>query len=431
MKQFWFLALRNLQRNKRRNLATGSAIVLGFAGILLLGGYENRVSNYLRVYTVYVMHTGHLALYARDGLEKLQYKPLKYSLDPKAQQSIEQALHDEPQVDFFEHRMSGAGLVGNGSISLPFVAQAYDPQVDERVQSDPQVKKWVPRAGYFAKGRGLWNYQEELGALALSKGLALALGKKSVYDEGGDTNVQLMAGTWQGPMNAIDGEVVGQFNTGFREADNSALYISYKKLQQLYDTENIGRYSIWLKDIHKTEQVATRLAARLERMGVNVDVISWDEERLSPYYTGTMQFLRSLITFIGVVLATVISFSVLNSTTMTVVERLPEIGMYRSIGFRRKQVCKMFVHESFWLSIASLAIGAIVGHVAIAVINAAKIIYHPPGVPDGLQLLLVPNILHSFISGAIILSLTLLTTYFAVARTLHMRVADLLGGIRR
>ena len=116
---------------------------------------------------------------------------------------------------------------------------------------------------------------------------------------------------------------------------------------------------------------------------------------------------------------------------MTVVERLPEIGMYRSIGFRRKQVCKMFVHESFWLSIASLAIGAIVGHVAIAVINAAKIIYHPPGVPDGLQLLLVPNILHSFVSGAIILCLTLLTTYFAVARTLHMRVADLLGGIRR
>ncbi len=431
MSKLWFLALRNLSRNMRRNLATGSAIALGFAGILLLGGYVNRISNYLRVYTVYVMHTGHLALFAKDGFEKFQYKPLKYSISHDAQVAIEQVMHDDPQVDYFEHQLSGAGLIGNGRISVPFYAKGYEPLVDQRVQSEPEVKKWIAKNGYFAKGRGLWNYPEELGGLALSRGLAFGLGKKLVHDEGGDANVQLISGTWQGSLNAIDAEVVAYFNTGFRETDNSAIYINYKKLQQLYDTENIGRYSIWLKDDSQTKQVAARLTSKLEQAGVPVEVVVWDEERLSPYYTGTMQFLHSLVSFIGIVLATVISFSVLNSTTMTVVERLQEIGMYRSIGFRRGQVSRMFVNESFWLALASLVIGAVLGYVAISLINAAKIIYHPPGVPDGLQLKLVANTPFLFIAGAVILGLTLLTTYFAVLRTMRMRVADLLGGTRR
>ncbi|HAZ11194.1 MAG: hypothetical protein A2X86_08520 [Bdellovibrionales bacterium GWA2_49_15] len=431
MRQLWFLALRNLSRNMRRNLATGSAIALGFAGILLLGGYVNRISNYLRVYTVYVMHTGHLALFAQDGFEKFQYKPLKYSLSHDAQLAIEKALREEAQVDFYERQMSGAGLIGNGRISVPFYAKGYEPLIDQRVQSHPEVQKWVSKGGYFAKGQGLWNYPEDLGALALSKGLAFTLGKKLVHDEGGDANVQLISGTWQGSLNAIDAEVVGHFNTGFRETDNSAIYIDYKRLQQLYDTESVGRYSIWVKDIFQTNKVAARLTEKLKAAGVSVEVIAWDEERLSPYYTGTMQFLHSLVTFIGVVLATVISFSVLNSTTMTVVERLQEIGMYRSIGFRRGQVSRMFVNESFWLAMASLAVGAVLGYAAISSINAAKIIYHPPGVPDGLQLKLVASTPFLFISGAIILTLTLLTTYFAVSRTMRMRVADLLGGTRR
>jgi len=44
----WRLALRNLARNKRRNFATGMAIALGFAALLALGGYVNRVEKYLR-----------------------------------------------------------------------------------------------------------------------------------------------------------------------------------------------------------------------------------------------------------------------------------------------------------------------------------------------------------------------------------------------
>ena len=39
----WRIALRNLSRNRRRNLVTASAIALGYAGLVVLGGYATRV----------------------------------------------------------------------------------------------------------------------------------------------------------------------------------------------------------------------------------------------------------------------------------------------------------------------------------------------------------------------------------------------------
>ena len=77
----WTLAWKNLKRNRRRNLATGCAIALGFAALLALGGYITRVENYLRVYTIYGTRTGHLVIYKKNGYEKYSIKPRDYSLN--------------------------------------------------------------------------------------------------------------------------------------------------------------------------------------------------------------------------------------------------------------------------------------------------------------------------------------------------------------
>jgi hypothetical protein len=82
---FWRLALRNLGRNRKRNLATGSAIAFGFAGILLLAAYGYRARNYIRVYTIYVVHTGHLAIFAPGGFENFAFRPGRYSLSREDQ----------------------------------------------------------------------------------------------------------------------------------------------------------------------------------------------------------------------------------------------------------------------------------------------------------------------------------------------------------
>jgi len=452
MIRFMRLSLRNLKRNKKRNLATGSAIALGFAGIMMLGGYAYRAENYLRVYTVYVAHTGHLALFPTDGLRKFQDKPRRYSLTPHDQQAIERALREDGNVEFFETQLRGSGLVGNGCTSLPFLAQGVDPAVDQRVRTHPEISRWMPDLRFFTRGRGIGNYPPELGALTLSVGLSRALGKTRVHDEipGGappapvaceahgsreqfaaDANVQLLSGTWSGGMGAVDAEVTGLFSTGFEQSDKLALITSVARLQELYDTPNVERYSIWLKDPARMEETIGRLDAKLNAAGRKFDLVRWNESRLSPYFSGTMQFLSAMVAFMTIVLGTVIGFSVLNATTITILERSDEIGMYRAFGFKRRQVLSLLVQESLWLCLAGLAAGTAIGATVVALVNRAGIVYYPPGIAGGLRLLLIPDPVFSAAAACAMLLVSIAVTYGAASGRLALGVSTLLEGAKR
>ena len=255
---FWMLALRNLGRNTKRNLATGSAIAFGFAGILLLCAYAYRAKNYIGVYTIYGIHTGHLAVYARGGFERFGFEPGRFSLSPAQQEKVLSVLKNEPSVEIFERQIRGQGLIGNGCISLPFQAQGYEPEVDRALRSHPEVKNWMPHFNYLLAGQGMWRYPASVNPILLSKGLALALGKSRLYDEIGsappsapdcsnpreqgsrDSNVQLLAGAWAGTLSAADGEVVGLYTTGFQETENSGILAPVSFLQKLFDTDRIA-----------------------------------------------------------------------------------------------------------------------------------------------------------------------------------------------
>ena len=68
MERAWTVAARNLKRNRRRNLATVAAVALGFAGLIMIGGYGNRVEHFLRTNAVYLQHSGHVTVYDKGGL---------------------------------------------------------------------------------------------------------------------------------------------------------------------------------------------------------------------------------------------------------------------------------------------------------------------------------------------------------------------------
>lgn len=446
---FWVLAFKNLSRNLKRNLATGSAIALGFTGILFLGGYAFRLDNYLRVYTVYTLHTGHLTIYAKSGLEKFNLNPKKMSLNLTQQNKIEEVLKNNPNIEIYEKQLSGMGLVGNGCFSFPFVAHGIDPLVDQKLKSHSEVQSWMPDMNFFIKGRGLWNFDGAINPVAVSQGLANALGKLKVHDEITDlnskipdckdpkvrdfflqdANIQLMAGTWRGSVGILDAELVSHYTTGFEEGDNSALQIRLDQLQKIYDTDKVERFSVWLKDPSQIEQVKKTLLTQLRDS--EIEIHKWNNEDLSPYYYGTTEFIDYLVSFIGIVLLVVIIFSVLNSVTMTVLERSQEMGMYRSVGFRKAHVNQLFLIESFWLTVISLLLGGVFCTVVIAIVHALEIMYYPPGIIGGVQIKVYITSYLIFYTASSIVFMNLLVTYAAVKFRLKISVANLVGGLFR
>jgi putative ABC transport system permease protein len=232
-------------------------------------------------------------------------------------------------------------------------------------------------------------------------------------------------------MSALDGEVVADFNTGVTETNNSAVLTSLAHLQKLYETPNVTFWSVWLKDPRRLGADLKELKRRLKDAGLIADLYPWMDEAVAPFYTGTMQFLYTMVTFITVVLATVIIFSIFNAATITVIERSAEIGMMRALGFTRRHIRQLFVMEMLALATVSIIAGGAIGAAGIYAVNHADIHFNPPGVAGGMILLLEPNAAIIGAAAGLIFALAVITTLIAVRNVAKRKIAVLIMGTQR
>jgi putative ABC transport system permease protein len=448
MHRAWHTAARSLYRNRRRNLATAVAIALGYAAMVLLGGYAIRVERFIRANTVYLQRVGHLVVYPTGGLEGALAQPAKYALSPEAQQIALDELGKLTEVEFVTRQLKGMGLAGNGCKTLPFSALGVEPELDARVLQHPEVLSATPELGRPLAGKGLSEYPGVDGATGLSAGLFRLLGKKKVHDEldgskavvvpdcgspglkqalAADANVQLAGLRWAGGLSAVDAEVVQVFHTPLSQTEDGTVLTTLATLQRLYDTDSVTSLAVFLRDSRDTQALASRVRSRLAARGLSVDVYPFDDERVGPYYAGTIPLLVSLVGFIGLLVVSVVVLSVLNAMTLSVLERTREMGTLRALGFTRRQLLGLFLREAMLLSVLAVGAGLIVG-VAVALgVNAANIRFSPPGMPGTIQLVLTPTPLLCAAIALVLVPMSAVGTWLAVRRRVGEPVVSLLS----
>ncbi|MCX6118976.1 MAG: FtsX-like permease family protein [Proteobacteria bacterium] len=446
------MAWRNLRRNFRRNLATGVAITAGFTAFLLAAGYASRVESVLRYYTIYGLRTGHVTIQKKGSLEMYAIKPRLWSLDENAQSKITTVLATMTQIEKSGRLLKGQGLIGNGCKTFPFIATGVDLDVEQYAMTHPELLKWTPHITKLNIGRPIWEAEANVSPVAVSIGLAKLLGKSKTLDQidrtqklsildcsmpnvrdhfSDDANVQLASGTWDGQLNASDSEMMQLYSTGLVETNSSSIVLSMNQLQSLYNTKNIASYSVWLKDAKDTQSTINTLNEKLGDFANELEILPWNEERIGPYYVGTMRFIVTMVGFIGCVLALVIILSIFNSATMTVIERSEEVGMLRSIGYTRGLVRLVFVLEGFFLTVVSTVFGIIVGLTSMFFVNRSGITFRPPGVEGGLQLILVPNFWVMILATVCVSSLAVFATWIAVSGISKKNISELVAGTHR
>ena len=446
------LAWRNLRRNGRRNFATGLAIAAGFTAFLLAAGYAYRVQRVLSSYTIYALHVGHIGIYKKQALDMFSIKPKDYALTQEDQKLVNDAMIGVDNIEMSGRYLAGQGLIGNGCKTFPFMATGVDLSIEPKIVKHPTLLKWNEHVTRARRGQDIWEFPEEFGAVALSEGLAQLLGKTKLHSElgdakpvmiadcsapeardlfGADANVQLAAGSWDGTLSALDGEVVTRYTTGLIETNNTSVTMSLAHLQKLLNTDSISNYSVWVKEPLLLDLTIKEIRDRLKKTAPQIEVLPWTDERLSPYYTGTMQFIYVMVSFIGCVLAVVIILSIFNSATMTVIERSQEVGMFRSVGYNRRTMRIIFVMEGFFLTGLAVIGGIFLGLASMLIINSLEITIHPPGVASGLQLILAPNLLIILAGSLIVSVLGIGSTWIAVANVVRHNIANLVSGSHR
>ena len=446
------LAWRNLRRNRRRSIATGMAIAAGFTAFMLAAGYAYRVQKVLSNYTIYGLHVGHIGIYKKDALEMFSIRPRDYALAPADQKSISDAIKGIANIEMSGRYLTGQGLIGNGCKTFPFLATAVDLSVEERVMNHPNFLRWNEHITKLRTGQNIWEFPPDMGAVALSQGLAALLGQTRIHKDFGDAkpvmitdcaapeakalfatdaNIQLAAGTWDGTLSALDGEVVTQFSTGLTETNTTSVTLGLEHLQKLVNTDSITNVSIWLNNPLFMSSTLDELSSRLKKTAPDLEVLPWSDERLSPYYSGTMQFIYVMVGFIGIVLASVVILSIFNSATMTVIERSQEVGMFRSVGYNQSTIRRLFALEGLFLTGASVVAGAVLGVVVMLFLNSLKLKLSPPGVTGGITLEFQPNAAIALTGALCVSFLGITSTWIAVSGVVRKNIANLVSGANR
>jgi putative ABC transport system permease protein len=153
---------------------------------------------------------------------------------------------------------------------------------------------------------------------------------------------------------------------------------------------------------------------------------SFDDEAWNPYYVGSMNFLYVIGAFFIFLICGAVSLSVVNTTTMGILERLREIGTLRSLGFNPQRTIRLFVRENLLLSLLGIALGIGLSIATAIFVNHQNFRFHPPSTQGDIQFLLILNETICFLSAASLILLNVATTFLVLRRSTRVPIVKLL-----
>ena len=128
---------------------------------------------------------------------------------------------------------------------------------------------------------------------------------------------------------------------------------------ELNKTDDGSWQFILLKVNHpsQTNQIIRDLQIKFAQENLNVQVLNWKSAAYS--YSGTVEGIGIVFNILIVILAVVVFIIIMNTMTVSVIERTSEIGTMRAIGAEKKFVRRLFFSESVMLTLGSSIIGII------------------------------------------------------------------------
>ncbi|MEY3900784.1 MAG: hypothetical protein RL189_90 [Pseudomonadota bacterium] len=450
---FWkqlTLAVRNLGRNRRRNAATASAIILGYAGLILLSGFVVRIEKFFRATSVYLNHVGTVSVYKPDGVERHLLRPKKYNLNAEEQIRIRQVVSDIfPNAEAVSATLQGFTLIGNGCKTWPVKVLGVEPEVEKKLTQHPAVMNFSREILDARLGSGLWMHAAITPVIVTQK-VARNLGKSKLYNPNinvetsrnvtldcnsesvhsqidADTNIQLAARTYKNDFSALDGEIVGQYSSGLELLEESSAVIPLEALQRLFETDSVTNIVVHLPWDEIPEIAATKLDKALRNAGLNLEVHHYRELAVNPFYAGFMNLIYVMSGFFLTLAVSVVTLTVSDSMTMSVLERTKEIGTLRALGFRQKDIPRIFAMEGMMLAVICIPVGLIFAIATTSVINGSQLLFEVPGVSTQLRVTLMIVAEHCAWIALLMMTVSTLAGWLTSLRSSRRQIVGLLN----
>ncbi len=408
-------AARNIFRNSRRSLMTGSAVAAGALAMLLFGGFVLYIFSGLE--TSNVQRVGHLTVFRSGYFLFGSGNPAAYGIDDykRVMQVISSDEVIRPRLNVLTPTQSLVGIAGNFSggneasktfLGVGLIPSARDlmRQWDERgtgstFKPDPRLSDDDETRGLIGLGMarilGLCGPldlracpaaptrvsdtapakpREDLVGLALADANPVAAGKPAA------PHLELLGATAGGAPNVVSLSVAGAEPQGARELDDNYIAMHLGLAQQLVYGRGEHKVTGIVLQLHRSEDLPV-VRARLQKLiGDNhLDLEVRDFLDLSPFYVQVVAMFSAIFMFMAMVMGVIVLFAVINTMTMNVMERTNEIGTIRAMGVRRRGVRMQFILEGALIGAIGATIGALLAFGAAALVNSAGLSWIPPG----------------------------------------------------
>ena len=331
------LAWKNIWRNKLRSLVIITSVVAGlFAGMSVLALYEGMMNG--RVRTVIDYETGHFQIHHTNF--QSDQDPRYFISDAK---SISEKLKQDKKIKGFVERTIATGMLAtpSGSSGVSIIG------IDNRVEQDVSGLKKKLRIGELD-----WDNHTKgmLIGKKLAKKLKLEVGGKAIITTT-DTADNLISSAFR---------IKGIYQSANAPLDEINIYIKNKDLQDLLGMENqIHELSVLLNQ----DQLLDQELIAYQNFFPNSKVESW--KALSPETELMVETIDIYSFIILLIILIALSFGIMNTMMMSILERRHEIGMMMALGMNKFRILWMVFTETFLLTTIGIPIAIGIGFVII------------------------------------------------------------------
>ena len=325
------ISWRNIWRNKLRSLVVIFSIVFGLLGGIIIiamsyGLNEERMNNAVDTYL------SHIQIHNNLFSEDYNIKHTINNLD-----IIEKAINEDKRVVSYSKRIVLNGMLSNSNGSYGIQVKGIDP--DEEIKVTNTHEKIID-GEYFRSKRD----NTILVGKKLADKLNLKL-KSKVVITFQDENYELTSLLFR---------VEGIFRSGNSRYDEMNVFVQNKSItKNLPGFNGYHEMPILLSDIELRGEVKKDL---IPLSSDNI-VEGWDDISKELAYANEM--LSAVLYIFMMIILSGLSFGVINTMLMAILERRKEIGMLMSIGMNRYKIFMMISFETIFLSLIALPFGLI------------------------------------------------------------------------
>ncbi len=330
------IAFHNVLKHKRRsffNILTFAinAIALIFLLGLLRGMYNSMYEKNI------ALTTGHFKIYNKNYLEEKKRFPLDVTIDHPDE--VIQQISKVPHFIAASPRIIKDGLISNREEKTRILIYGIAIEREKQVLT---VFDKVDTQNVFKKEASILVGKKLADLFPLQQGDDLLLYGQTINKAN----------------NLVDVQLTGIYSIGFDYMERNIVFIPFWFAKYFFDLKDVAT-EIIIK-IDKKENVP-EVKKDIQKIFLqkypNLIIRDWKEEAPELIAGAEADYISYAIIFFILLFLAV--FIIIDTLTISVFERIPEIGTLRAIGLEQGQIQQMFFMEGVLLSMGGIIVGGI------------------------------------------------------------------------